>query len=44
MTTTPVPIHPEEEKPTYFCTKSTTNTYTLISTIAFLIGVPQHTF
>ena len=44
MSASPSPFHSTDEKPAYFCEKSTTDTYTLISTIAFLIGVPQHTF
>ena len=44
MSASPSPFHSTDEKPAYFCEKSKTDTYTLISTIAFLIGVPQHTF
>ncbi len=44
MTITPIPIHPTEETSVNFCEKSTTYMYTLISTIGFLIGVPEQVF
>ena len=42
MTTNP--ILPEEESAGFFREKSTTDTYSIISTVAFLIGVPQQIF
>lgn len=44
MTITEMTLDLPEENQPLFCEKSTTATYTLVSTIAFLVGVPQHTF